>query len=580
MDTGKQEFVEDLLGRMSVEQKVGQCLVLGFVSTVISPETLRKIREYCPAGLAAGLKWRIRTAIHDPGGTNVEYARTRMIRTMRGTNRDFLTDIPCPFATNEEYCEVINTLKRASIESNLGIPLYISFDDEGDQSAEYYRDGYRFMPTYWGINRIGGEDAERLAYDVPWAIARQALPLGFDWIYSFCVDVNTNPMNPEIGTRSWSSDPQVVSKMALRALQAYKDAGMVCSAKHFPGRGASVDDSHRGMPVIDISKEELSEVHLEPYRQVFQAGVPSVMTAHTLYPQIDPDYPATLSKKITTGILKEELGFEGSVLLDEITMGGIIERFDVPEACILAINAGGDQILFRDEGGVIDEAFPAMVAAVQDGTISEERINDAVRRTLGVKYDYGFFEGSRTVRDEGRASEGIRDPEVERISIESGRKAIQVVRDEPDLLPLPKDKFILLVEQVNPLHEMTNTHACHPPLLWEKCLEHSDNVGVVECTLHYVEADRERVRARKDQAEMFIVTNYYNRRIGFGNEFVKEIHSWGKPVVVVTNSPFPFTIQDEYRTIVINYSSSPESYADVAKVLFETGRSPCDAERA
>ena len=569
MDARKQAFIDDLLDRMSVEQKVGQCLVLGFVSTIISPETIRKIREYYPAGLAGGLKWRIRTAIHDPGGTNVEYAKTRMIRTMRGTNRDLLTTIPCPYFRNEEYCAVINTLKEVSIESSLGIPLYLSFDDEGDQSAEYYRDGYRFMPSYWGITGIGGDAAARFAHDVPWAIARQALPLGFDWIYSCCVDVNTNPMNPEIGTRSWSDDPAVVTEMALGALAGYQDAGMICSAKHFPGRGASVSDSHRGMPVIDITKEELSDVHLAPYRALFAAGVPSVMTAHTLYPQIDPDYPATLSKKITTGNLKEELGFAGSVILDEITMGGIIERFDVPEACILAMNAGGDQILFRDEGGVIDEAFPALVAAVNDGTISAERINDAVRRTLSVKYDYGFFDGTRTIRDESRAGEGIRDSRVARVSIESGNRAIKVIRDEAGLLPLPKDKFILLVEQVNPLHEFTNTQQCHPPLLWDKCLAHSDNVGVVECTLHYVEEDRRRVRARKDQADLFIVTNYYNRRVGFGNEFVKEIHSWGKPVVVVTNNPFPFTVQDDYPTVVINYSSSPESYAEVARILFE-----------
>jgi beta-N-acetylhexosaminidase len=563
--TRKEQFIGDLMAKMSLEQKVGQTLVLGFVSTIISPETIRKIREYYPCGFAGGLKWRIRTAIHDPGGTNVEYAQTRMIRTMRGTNRDFLPNIPCPYCTNAEYASVINRLKQVSIESNHGIPCYISFDDEGDQSAEYYRDGYRYMPSYWGITSIGDP---QLAYDVPKAIAMQAKPIGIDWTYSMCVDVNTNEMNPEIGTRSWSNDPSVVIDLARRALRAYQDQGMICSLKHFPGRGASVSDSHRGLPVIDISKEELYEVHLAPYRELFKEHAPSVMTAHSLYPQIDPDYPATLSKKITTGILKEELGFEGSVIIDEVTMGGIIERFDVPEACILAINAGADQILFRDEGGVIDEAFPAMVNAVKDGTIGEERLDDAVRRTLGVKYDYGFFEESRTIRDLDAAAAGTRDPFVEKISVRSGNRSVKVIRDEQNLLPLPKDKFILLVEQVNPLHEMTNTQACHPSLLWDKCLEHSDNVGIVETTLHYVEEDRERVRARKDQADLFIVTNFYNRRIGFGNEFVKEIHGWGKPVVVITNSPFPFTIQPEYKTIVINYCSSPESYAEVARVLF------------
>ncbi len=564
MSDKRSEFVEKVLDSMTVEQKVGQTLVLGFVGTILSPEIFRKIRDYHPCGFAGGLKWRIRTAIHDPGGTNVEYAKTRMVRTMKGTNRDFLPGLPCTYFTDAEYAHVINQLKRASIDSG-GVPCYISFDDEGDQSAEYYRNGYHFMPTYWGITQSGREE---FAHDVPWAIARQTLPLGFDWSYSMCVDVNTNEMNPEIGTRSWSDDPEVVTKMALQALKGYNEAGMICSAKHFPGRGASVSDSHRGLPVIDISKEELSEIHLAPYRELFKAGQPSVMTAHSLYPQIDPDYPATLSKKITTGILKEELGFEGSVIIDEVTMGGIIERYDVPEACILALNAGADQILFRDEGGVIDEAFVAMVAAVKDGTISEERINDAVRRTLKVKYDYGFFEGDKTIRDENKAHEGIADPKVEKISIDSSLGAIKVIRDENDILPLPRDKFVMLVEQVNPLHEMTNTQQCHPSLLWDKCLAYSDNVGLVETTLHYVEEDRERVRARRDEADVFIVTNFYNRRIGYGNEFVKEIHGWGKPVVVVTNAPFPFTVLPDYKTVVINYSSSPESYAEVARVLF------------
>lgn len=566
MSKEKQAFVEDILSRMSVEQKIGQTLVLGFVSTVISPDTIRKIHEIQPAGFAGGLKWRIRTAIHDPGGTNVEYAKTRMIRTMKGTNRDFLTDIPCPHATNEQYCEVINTLRRASLENDPAIPIYLSFDDEGDQSAEYYRYGYRYMPTYWGITQTG---EPRYAHDVPWSIATQSMPLGFDWIYSFCVDVNNNPMNPEIGTRSWSDDPKVVTAMAKRAFRAYKKKGMICSAKHFPGRGASVSDSHRGLPIIDISKKELVKTHLAPYRALFKMGMPSVMTAHTLYPQIDPDYPATLSRKITTGILKEEMGFEGVVLLDEITMGGIIERFDVPEACILALQAGGDQILFRDEGGVIEEAFEAMVEAAKDGRITEERLNDAVRRTLNVKYDYGFFNEARTLRDPKKASKGIKNAKVIRTSIEAGKKAITLLRDDDSLLPLPRDKFGILVEQVNPLHEMTNTHECHPSLLWEKCFKYTDNLGIVECTLHYQEEERERVRARKDEADFFVVTNFYNRRIGYGNEFVKEIISWGKPVVIVTNAPFPFTVQDEYGTIIINYSSSPESYEEVARILFE-----------
>jgi beta-N-acetylhexosaminidase len=566
----KQVFVDRLLSKMSIEQKVGQCLVLGFSGNVVTPETIRKIHEYQPAGFACGTKWRIRTCLHDPDGTNPEYAATRMLRVLNGTNRDYLPGLPVPHCTNSEFCEILNGLKAASLENNTKIPVAITYDDEGDQSAEYFWGGYHFVPSWLGIASTGKPE---FAYDATWAIARQILPLGYDWSYSLCIDVNTNPMNPEIGTRSFGPDTELVSKLGTLALNGYRDGGLICSGKHFPGRGECDVDAHRTLPVINETKKVLLEKHVAPYRALIEAGVPSVMTAHTKYPALDPSgKPASLSKIITTDLLKKELGFEGVVITDEITMGGIIAEYDVHEACILALEAGADQILFRDEGGVIDESFTAMVDSVEKGRISESRLDDAVRRTLSVKYDYGFFNSSNNLRDETKASEGIDDPKVETISVVTAKSSIKVLRDEANLLPVSKETKVLLIEQVNPLHALTNTLQCHPGLLWEKCLEFSENVGFVETTMHYTPEDRERVNLRKDQADLIIITNYYNRRVGFGDSFVEDVHKWGKPVIVVTNSPYPLTVRPEYKTVIVNYSSAPAAYAEVAKKIFAGGK--------
>ncbi len=566
----KEDFVSNLLGKMTIEQKVGQTLTLGMSGSFVSPETIRKIHEYQPAGMACGLKWRIRTIVHDPAGTSAEFGPKRMLRVLKGTNRDYLPGLPVPHGTNSEFCEVLNKMKKASLENDTRIPLAITYDDEGDQTAEYFQDGYQLMPIFRGIT--DSSDPERFAHDVFWGLATQLRPIGYDWSYSLLLDVNTNPMNPEINTRSFGPDTEVVTKLAKLAFEGYRDGGLISSGKHFPGRGECAEDAHRSSPIIDMPKQDFLDIHVAPYKTLIAAGLPSVMTAHTIYPMLDKKrMPASLSKAITTELLKEELGFKGCVLTDEITMGGIVAEYDVPEACILALEAGADQILFRDEGGVIDEAFPAMVEAVKTGRISEARLDDAVQRTIAMKYDYGFFEEGNNVRDPEKASEGARNPKVHQISVEGAIDTMQVLRDENNLLPVSKDMKVLLVEQVNPLHAMINDMRCHPGLLWEKCLEHSENVGIVETSIHYDEEDRRRVELRKDQADLFIVTNYFNRRVGVGggNAFVEKIHTWGKPVIVVTNSPYELTVRPQYKTVIVTYSSAPEAYAEIARIIFE-----------
>lgn len=562
----KEDFVKQRVEKMSIEEKVGQCFVIGYVGAMVTPEIIRRIKTYKPAGIRAGLMWRIRTVKHDPNGTNTDFA-SRLQRPYKGTIKDFLPDIPVPHFTNEEFCEYVNTLKQAAIE-NGNVPLHFTFDFEGDVSADYYRGGVKYFPSCMGLAHSNDKN---LAHDVAWAVGRQLSPLGFSWIHSPVLDVNTNPLNPEIGTRSYAENADDVADYAVEALKGFIDAGIIATGKHFPGRGESAADAHHGLPIIDASKETLYEEHIKPYKKLIDAGLPAVMTAHTAYPALDDSgLPATLSKKIITGILKEELGFKGVVTTDEITMGGIISKFEVKDACLEAINAGCDLVLLRDEGGLIDEVIPALVQAVKDGRLSIDRLNDAVTRTLSVKYDYGFFENEQ-IKEVSKASEGINDPKVKEIALRSAKEALNVIKDENNILPLKEGTKALFVYQVNPVHERTNTQTCNPATPWLEMLKYSDDVYCVEAKMKYPEEDRKRVYERLDEADVIIVTNYFDRRNpDSGNSFVKELHSkTDKPVIVVTNSPYSFTVQEEYKTVVCTYSSSVESFKALANVLFK-----------
>lgn len=562
----KKEFVKNLVSKMTIEQKVGQCFVIGYVGATVTPEIIRRIKEYNPAGIRAGLMWRIRTVKHDPNGTNTDYAH-RMLRPFKGTIKDFLPDIPVPHFTNEEFCEYVNTLKKAAEERDGGIPLHFTFDFEGDVSADYYRGGVKFFPSCMGLAHSGDT---KMARDVAWAVGRQLAPLGFSWVHSPVLDVNTNPLNPEIGARSYAETPEEVIAHAREALKGFREAGIIATGKHFPGRGPSATDAHHGLPVIDEPKEVFMK-HIEPYRQLIKEGLlDAVMTAHTAYPELDPSgLPATLSKPIITGILKEELGFEGVVTTDEITMGGIISKFEVKDACVMAINAGCDLVLLRDEGGLIDDVIPGVVEAVKNGDLPMDRLDDAVTRTLSVKYDYGFFDKPQ-ILDTAKASEGINDPKVAKIAADAAKKAINVIRDENKVLPVSKDKKVLLVYQVNPLHERVNTQNMNPATPWLEMLKKSDNVYCVETTMKYSENDRKRVYERIDEVDVIAITNYFDRRSPeSGNSFVKELHQkTDKPIIVLTNSPYPFTVQDDYKTVICSYSSSLESSKEIANTVF------------
>ena len=296
------------------------------------------------------------------------------------------------------------------------------------------------------------------------------------------------------------------------------------------------------------------------------------MTAHTAYPQLDADdVPATLSQKILTGILKDELGFQGAITTDAMAMGGIVSRFEFSDACIRALNAGADLLLLRDESQIVDEVFETLVKAVEDGRLPIERIEDANRRSLGVKYDYGFFEDDSPVgiKDPKHAADAINAKETIEVITDAARRIPHIMRDEPGILPLKKDTKVLLIEQVHPQHHATNMLSrVYPSVFWMQMLKYSDTVAQVECEMTYTEDDRARIKERLDEADIIVMTNYHDRRHKSDKTFVNEIMESGKQVIVVTNSPYPLTVRPEYPTVICTYGCDNHTLNQAARLIY------------
>jgi beta-N-acetylhexosaminidase len=203
------------------------------------------------------------------------------------------------------------------------------------------------------------------------------------------VDLNTNPSNPIIGDleRSFSADPDVVTRHAMAFIEAHHDAGVLCSLKHFPGHGSSTADSHLGF--VDVT-DTWTDAELIPYRNLIDADrADTVMTAHVFNAKLDPDVPATLSKRVITGILRERLGFDGVIITDDMLMGAIANYYDFARSLEAAIDAGADILAIANNSiydpDIADKAHRAVRSAVEAGRISESRIDESYRRIAALK---------------------------------------------------------------------------------------------------------------------------------------------------------------------------------------------------
>lgn len=261
-------------------------------------------------------------------------------------------------------------------------PIFLAVDEEGAKVARV-ADALGLEKVYSAADMGAAGDANN-AYSTYKEIGTYLTEYGFNLNFAPVADVLTNPDNKSIGERSFGSDPDVVSSMVASSVTALEEVGVTACMKHFPGQGDADGDTHEGLAASDRTLEEIKETELKPFAAGMEAGAQMIMVGHFTVPAIDADNtPASLSKKVITELLREEMGYNGVVITDALNMSAISEYYDSSQACIMAFKAGADMVLMPED---FEAAYEGVLAAVKDGTISEARINDSLRRVYRIKY--------------------------------------------------------------------------------------------------------------------------------------------------------------------------------------------------
>lgn len=347
-----------LLASMSLEEKVGQIFMVWFEGRDVSPETAALVRDRRLGGV-------------------ILYASAGNIETPA------------------QVAGLTAALQATAAGTPKGIGLLIGVDQEGGPVARL-RQGFTVFPSQMAQAAAGRADLVRQAAA---ATGRELSAVGINTDFAPVADVNVNPANPVIGIRSFGAVPADVARLTAAATAGFGSAGVVCTPKHFPGHGDTAVDSHVGLPRVDHDAATLSRVDFPPFRAAFAAGAPAVMTAHVLTPGLEPEnLPATLSRRMLSGVLRGRLGFDGVIFTDSLGMGAVAATYGTAEAAVLALAAGADVLLVGADAGrpasERPEAMDRVELAVRTGRVPVARLDAAVLRVLRLKERFGLLDAS------------------------------------------------------------------------------------------------------------------------------------------------------------------------------------------
>jgi len=410
--------------------------------------------------------------------------------------------------------------------------------------------------------------------------AREARALGVNWIFAPVADVNNNPDNPIINIRSYGENPAQVSKFVrayVLGAHSEKLSPVLVTAKHFPGHGDSAVDSHIGLARIDADRQRLESVEFEPFRAAIAAGVDAIMTGHMAVPAIEPENePATVSSKIVTGVLREELGFHGIIITDAMDMQGLSSMFSTGEAAVRALEAGNDVLLMPKRA---EDAINGVVAAVQSGRITKQRLEQSVAKVLTAKVQLGLLR--KRVVDLDAIADQVDSPESEERAQLVSDRAVTLVNDRKDQLPLRHTESACVIT----LSE--NRHGQQGQRLIEEMKKRAPGMTTTALDPGMSQADLEQVAQKTAGCDQIIVAAFVSVSAYRGNvalagaypDFLNSLIAGKIPVTLASlGNPYLARSFPNASAYVTTYSPTPTSEASLAKVLFGeipiTGRLP------
>jgi beta-N-acetylhexosaminidase len=260
-------------------------------------------------------------------------------------------------------------------------PIFVSIDMEGGRV-------HRLQPpfTQWpALAKVGAIDSTSVAFKFAYAMGVELRAVGINLDFAPSVDIYSNPKNTVIGDRALGTNHEVVSKLSSALVRGYIKAGVMPCAKHFPGHGNTLIDSHEDLPVEEKSLAELEEMELQPFKKAFRARLDLVMTSHIKFPKIDPEWPVTLSKTFLTDILRTQLRYRGMVITDDLDMGAMIKHYDKKAIPVRALQAGADILLYCNDPSSPPLAIEAIEAALKDGKLERARLEKNYQQIITLK---------------------------------------------------------------------------------------------------------------------------------------------------------------------------------------------------
>lgn len=337
------DVIKNKVEAMSLDEKVGQLVVVGFDGYTMSDNINSLIKENKVGGVILFSK-------------NVE--------------------------NSNQLVRLTNSIKTSNAQNK--IPLFISVDEEGGRVSRMPTE-IKKLPSNKVIGKKNDGD---FSYSIGKIIGEELKAFGFNMDFAPVMDINSNPANSVIGDRSFGNNVDIVNKLGIKTMEGIMDSNIIPVVKHFPGHGDTFVDSHVGLPIVNKDLTQLNNFELIPFNEAIKNNVDAIMVSHILLNKLDVDFPASMSKVIITDILRGNLKFQGVVITDDMTMGAIIKNYDIGDASVKSINAGSDLILvchdFDNELKVIN----SLKAAVQNNIITEERLNESVYRILKLKEKY------------------------------------------------------------------------------------------------------------------------------------------------------------------------------------------------
>ncbi|MFI1705836.1 glycoside hydrolase family 3 protein [Streptomyces griseoruber] len=481
-----------------------------------------------------------------------------------------------------QIAELSNGIQRAALGQPRGVPVLISTDQEHGIVCRIGRPATLF-PGAMALGAMalgaGGDPADARALGRIAGLELRAM--GVRQNYSPVADVNVNPANPVIGVRSFGADPEAVTALVAEEVRGCQESGVAATIKHFPGHGDTAVDSHTGFPVITHTREVWERLDAAPFRAAIAAGVDSIMTGHLLVPALDDSGdPATLSRPILTGILRERLGYDGVVVTDALGMAGVRTRYGDDRVPVLALKAGVDQLLDPPDLAL---AHGAVLKAVQDGELTEERLDASVLRILRLKEKLGL--PAEPYADPDAVGRVVGRPghlaEADRIAV---RTTTLLVNEGP-LLPLsPRAHPRLLVLGADPASPSGTTGP--PTTVLADALTALGFTATALSTGTDPSADTiERAVTAAGAADAVVVSTYNVTAASPQRTLVERLTATGRPVVAVAvRNPYDVAQLPSVPAFLAAYSWTDVELRAAARVIAGAarpqGRLPVPVQRA